>query len=136
VPTAALQPGGNLERFILDVLTRSPLAKRVAQLLGVRREPLSLGSGWVNFGSGFAPASYTKFGPFVIVEGLIKNPGGAGSGSVPATLPVSPANGHCLFAVVTNSVLGRVDVNTGGAIVVQQATPAGAWVSLWLVFTV
>ena len=76
---------------------------------------------WVNYGSGFNNAGFTKDRSGVIrLRGLIK------SGTVTASafvLPVGfrPAQQH-LFAVISNGAIGRVDVQADGEVVITAGS--------------
>ena len=79
-------------------------------------------SGWVNHGDGFAPVKYWK-GPdnMVHITGLIKN-GVTSEGTVIFTLPSGFRPGAKeLFTVTQNNVIGRIDVNNNGNVLVVKA---------------
>lgn len=83
---------------------------------------------WVNYGSNWADAAYWR-DPFKIVHlrGLIKT---GTVGSAAFTLP--PAfrpEANETFSVLSNSALGRVDVQTDGQ-VIPASPSSNTWVSL------
>lgn len=88
--------------------------------------------GWANFGGGFLNGEYARVGNFVVLRGLVAGPGAV---SVIGTLPAGyrPVVGQEMFATVGNNAFARVDITTGGNIVLQVG--AGAFVNLahWFV---
>lgn len=83
--------------------------------IGESLSSLSFGSGWGNYGSGYANGQYKKVGDLVFVTGLVGR--SSGSGTTIATLPSGyrPLARHT-FSVRTNSGVGVVDILTTGAI--------------------
>jgi hypothetical protein len=77
---------------------------------------VSFGSGWTDYGGSYQTGQYKKVGDFVFLRGLVKRT--SGSDVSIATLP----SGHrppaqCLIGVLTNTGIGRVDIQTDGQIV-------------------
>lgn len=83
---------------------------------------------WVNYGGGYNNAGYFKdaFG-LVRLRGLIMN-GTVGSACFVLPIGYKPA-ARVLFAAISNSAIGRVDVLTTGE-VVPTSPSVNAWVSL------
>jgi hypothetical protein len=96
---------------------------------------------WRNYGNGFNSAAFARDrGGFVHLKGLVYATGGGCGGAITPvpnvifTLPVGyrPA-GQNLFANLSNSALGRLDVATNGDVLIQgPTTQANAlnWVQL------
>lgn len=103
-------------------------------VIGTGWSNLSFGSGWTDYGSGFMPGSYKKVGDLIFLRGLVKRT--SGSGTTITTLPSGyrpPA--QLLFAVHTNTGLGRVDIDTSGNVTLVGG--GADWVQLnGLVFSV
>lgn len=83
---------------------------------------------WVNYGQTWKSAAYWK-DPFGIVhlEGLIKS-GSVGSAAFTLPLGYRPS-ADCLFGIISNSAIGRVDVNSSGG-VVPLSPSNNTWVQL------
>ena len=79
-------------------------------------------NGWVNHGDGFAPVKYWK-GPdnMVHITGLIKN-GVTADNTIIFTLPIGYRPGAKeLFTVTQNNVIGRIDIDHKGNVLVKKA---------------
>jgi len=94
-------------------------AGRINQILGDQSwTSVSFSNSWVDYGSSYNACEFRKVGDFVYLRGLMKD------GTVTAgafTLPVNyrpPA--HLIFSSVTNTGLGRLDVFSTGAVVLQS----------------
>jgi hypothetical protein len=88
---------------------------------------LSFGSGWANYGSGWQTGQVRKFGCLIQLRGLVYR--FTGTGTTICTLPIGqrpPAN--VLLSVITDSGIGRIDVQTDGNVVHQSG--GTTWVSL------
>lgn len=95
--------------------------------------PMALGGSWVNYGSVFAPAQFTRTSDQVVVlSGLIKG-GDLTSGTVLGTLPprYRPTS-TLLFSQVANGTTHiRIEVNSAGAVILRNApATASGYVSL------
>ena len=92
--------------------------------------PLALQFGWVNYGPGWSPASYTKTKDgIVLVKGLISS-GSTSGEQVIGTLPAGyrPSQ-SIMFGSTTNpNVTLRIDVEASGDI--QETNGNSGWVSL------
>lgn len=82
---------------------------------------------WVDYGAGYNPAAYRKdVRGWVHLRGLVK------SGTVGATIFNIPAGYRPafrqLFVTISNSAIGRCDVDTGGNVIAQSGS--NAWFSL------
>jgi len=76
---------------------------------------LSFGTGWTNFASGWQTGQYRKIGDMVYLRGLVKRT--SGSSLTVTTLPTGHRPpGDLLFDVISNDLLGRVNILTTGAI--------------------
>lgn len=91
----------------------------------------TLQNAWANFGaanaaSNFSTAAYRKFGDMVWIKGTVKN---GTLGAAIFTLPAGyrPLN-RCGFAIESNNVFGRVDVDNTGVVFTSLA--AAAYVQL------
>lgn len=86
------------------------------------------GTTWTDFdGASYAPGKYKLFGDLVILKGLCKRTAGAGT-----TIAVLPGGYRPpitqLMATITDSGLGRIDINAAGEI--NLISGGTAWVSL------
>ena len=86
-------------------------------------------NGWVNYGSGYNPAGYFKDSSGVVhLRGLVKSGGFDVFGGI-FTLPIGyRPPGRGIFAVLTNSELGGVDVLSNGEVLPRIGN--NAWISL------
>jgi hypothetical protein len=96
--------------------------------LGSAWSAISFGAGWGNWGGTFEVALYKKAGDIVMVTGLVTRVSGVGT--VIGTLPVGfrPVNDQ-LWDVITDSGLGRVDVDSSGNL--NLVGGGTGWVSLF-----
>jgi hypothetical protein len=88
---------------------------------------ISFGSGWANYGSGWQTGEVRKFGCLIQLRGLVYR--FTGTGTTICTLAIGqrpPAN--VLLSVITDSGIGRIDVQTDGNVVHQSG--GTTWVSL------
>ena len=83
---------------------------------------------WVNYHSSFQPAAYCKDGMgFVHLQGLVKD---GTDNSIIFTLPVGYRPAHNgVFCVISNSIIGRVDISAGGAVKAEDPSSPD-WISL------
>jgi len=100
------------------------------QEVGAAGQP-AFENAWTNFGgvSGFNTAGFRKVGNRVQLRGLVKD--GLATDVPIFTLPIGyrPTIGRLMFAVLSNSAVGRVDVLTSG--LVNPSTPtSNVFVSL------
>lgn len=84
---------------------------------------------WSTFSAAFDDAGYMKIGQdLVLLRGLVKS-----SGAIPDTIFTLPAGYRPaktkLFAALSNGAVGRIDVNSSGA-VIAQVPSAVNWVQL------
>lgn len=114
-------------RTVLANITEPPTWHSV----GAVGEP-AFQNGWVNFGSGFAPARFQRVGTRIFVEGLIANgtmPGVAFN--LPAAFrPTTGGASGRLFDAHTGGLVGRVDVYTNGNVLVQNSSTAYVEINL------
>jgi hypothetical protein len=123
-----LQPGGNLERFILDVIGRSALAKVVRQnraatprFVGAAGEAAFVNS-WVNFDAAAPPtgraAFYYKQAGRVHLSGVIK--GGASSAAafvLPSDCLPYFTGSDVVYPVMASGGVAEIDVRQDGSVV-------------------
>ena len=99
--------------------------------LGTTWDGLSFGSGWANYGGSYQTGQVKKVGDLVFLRGLVYRFTGT-SVSI-ATLPVGyrpPA--QCLIGVLTNTGIGRIDIQADGQIV--WSSGGTDWIQLDTVF--
>jgi len=86
---------------------------------------------WANFGTGYNDVGYWRNpqNGTVRIRGMVKN-GTPGASSVVFTLPAShyPGDYNYIFVTISNSALGRVDIQTDGDVVAVSGNTA--WLSL------
>ncbi len=96
-------------------------------------DPLTLQSGWTNYGVGYSPAQYTRSTDGVVVlTGLIRY-GATDNDTLLGTLPVGyrPDSTLIFRSAEGGGDVARVDVYTDGRVVLTRApTTASSWVSL------
>lgn len=78
---------------------------------------MTLGNGWSNYGSGYAPAQYTKINGIVHIEGLIKSgtPGSSGFFTMPVGYRPS---GHLQWTSMSSGGVADIRVFSTGAVCV------------------
>ena len=84
--------------------------------LGTAWSNVSFNSGWLNYGGSYQTAQYKKVGDFIFLRGLVKRTSGVGVSIL--TLPPGyrpPA--QCLLGTLTNTGIGRLDIQTDGQVV-------------------
>lgn len=95
---------------------------------------LTFNTGWGNFGGGWQNGQYKKFGDLVYLRGVVSRTSGVAT--LITTLPAGyrpPAT--LLYAVDASGALGRIDITTGGDVVL--ATGAVTYAQLnGIVFSV
>lgn len=96
---------------------------------------LSFGTGWGNYGGGYAACEYRKFGDLVMVRGLALL--SSGTGATIGTLPSGyrPTSGTIINVLATSGGYQRVDVTTAGAINVVGGATTSMWVAINFVFS-
>lgn len=84
---------------------------------------------WANYGSGYDPAAYRKEGDWVKLRGLIA---GGTNAQIAFTLPTGYRPPYQqIYPSLQNSVFGRVDVQTTGAVLINpNGTGSTAYVPL------
>jgi len=107
-----------------------PFVVEAVHLLGAAGEP-AFAANWSNYSvpAFLAGGFYKDKSSRVFLQGLIKKAIAVVGGETMFTLPAGyrPAN-PCLFQVISNSALGRVDVATTGAVSLQVGN--AGWVAL------
>ncbi|QNU22341.1 hypothetical protein IC805_05215 [Geobacillus thermoleovorans] len=91
---------------------------------------LTLLNGWTNYGSGFETAGYYKDAlGFIHIKGLIKS-GAMGTAAFVLPSGYRPSY-RKMFPVLTSGGIGRVDIDTGGNVLIMNyGTAANGYVSL------
>jgi len=90
-------------------------------------KPLTLTSGWEDYGFGYAGAASTLSGNTVSLSGLVKT----GAGNLIATLPNNLRPAHRLvFNLNSHDKVSRVDVMPDGRVLWIYKAPSRSWVSL------
>jgi hypothetical protein len=119
----SMKSGGNLERFILDVIERSALAKRLrglrADWLGPQFQAIPAAANWTS------TATWSSFfgGRLIVLQGDFSKTGGGGTpapGDVMGTLPAAaaPANQLDIGTVSQNNdAVASLLIQTSGNIV-------------------
>lgn len=89
-------------------------------------------NGWTHYTAPYGDVRYRKINGVVHIEGLMKS--GTISSTLPAfTLPVGfRPKAKLLGATQSNSVLGRLDVDTDGYVI--PYTGSNVWFSVWCSF--
>lgn len=96
---------------------------------------LSFGTGWGNYGGGYAAGQYRRFGDIIMVRGLVAL--SSGTNATIGTLPSGyrPTNGQLVLTLYASTGAIRVDVTTGGAINVVGGATTGMWVGINFAFS-
>lgn len=93
--------------------------------IGATSQP-AFANSWANYGGGFSTAAFRRRGGVVRLKGLVA------SGTVGQTIFTLPAGYRPaetrLFSTISNSAVGRVDINSAGAVSCQLGS--NVWLSL------
>ncbi len=114
----------------LGQLLPNPLGDLLPQVDRLRWIEPTLLNSWVNYGSTYATAAYTKLpSGLVLIRGLIRD--GTYAGSTIFTLPVGfrPVDAH-IFEQRSANGSHRIDVKGDGDVVATASGDGGTWVSL------
>lgn len=93
----------------------------------------AFGTDWENYGSGYETFGFFRWGPLVVVSGLVKRVSGAGTAI--ATLPVGyrPAAGK-IFTGNGGGAFGRFDISAVTGIITWVAGTATSYYGIDVVF--
>ena len=115
-----------------DVVTDTELNTAVSSIEDSGWITPTFENGWTHYPSPFGDVRYRKINGVVHIEGIMKD--GTISNTLPAfTLPVGfRPKARLLRATQSDSVLGRLDVDTNGYVIPYSGS--NAWFSVWCSF--
>jgi hypothetical protein len=130
----ALETASRLAGVYLDaaddtlLVTGMQLPAPTAHYVGGAGEPAFMNS-WTNYGGSFAPAQFFKdVNGTVHLGGLIKS---GANGTRAFVLPAGYApSASRLFPTLANNLLGRIEVQSNGYVIIQVLAGSNAFVSL------
>jgi len=97
---------------------------------------LSFGTGWTNYGAGYATCQYRKFGNIVFVKGLATLSSGTSAtiGTLPTTHAPAASQQRIMTTIASTGTI-RVDILSTGAINVVGGATTGMWVPINFTFS-